>query len=269
MLLLLSRTVLLTTSTAYFCCPTASLLHVLPQPWVKRFKQLATLISQLEQQQAGSTAPQSADSAAAPAASPTQPLLSVLGLTGSTLKLHVSGLQQLQLSAYKIDTELLFTTQPFSDFSSGSSSHAAGDFGGAHGSAPVNRVPPPPRGTSSKAGEGLGRVSYVQPTAQVLVQLQCGDAAMDAASASSSKDGADSSTAVGAVCTSVGDPAGGSSSSGTSGSSSGCGVYECVLEVDRLMQGLQQASVLLEVTGGGLSRSLPRCVGSDCVHTCV
>jgi hypothetical protein len=160
----------------------------------------------------------------------------------------------------------------------------------------VNRVLPPPRGTSSKAGEGLGRVSYVQPTAQVLVQLQCGDAAVDAASASSSQDGVDSSIAVsqsegGALsappaetgstvttgsagaavtikCTPVGGPVGSSSSSKGSGSSNGCGVYECVLEVDRLMPGLQQASVLLEVIGGGLSRSLPRCVRRDGPHAC-
>jgi hypothetical protein len=221
------------------------------QPWAKRLKQLASLISQLEQQQAGGSASASAPAAAAAAgrgeaaattALPPQPLLTVISQQGSTLTLHVAGLTQLQLAAFQIGTELLFTTQPFSSFNTSNTA-----------AAPVTQLP---HRSSHNGGAdaGLGRVSFVQPTAKVPLQLQyTGAGTSSGTGAGSTATGSGLSPSVACVvvpCTSIG----GSSSD----SSSSAGVHECVVDLDAVMPGLRNNSMLLEVTGGGISRTVPR-----------
>lgn len=240
-------------------------------PWAKRFKQLAAMVSQLEQQQAagGATQPTAASAAGAAQGQAAHPVLTVVGLEGSRLKLQVAGMSQLKLSAYEIDAELLFTTQPFSSFSSSSSSGGGG--GGSLGAA--CRLPPHRGGSSppeAPPDSGLGRVSFVQPTAQVSVQLQYGSTAGDPEASSSGADlpaaGVPAVAQAGSAtvsCCAVGAAAAGSSGSAAEAG----GVHECVLDLDGLLPGMQQRSVLLEVTGaGGLSRSLPRFASSLTVH---
>ena len=206
------------------------LLLVLLQPWAKRFKQLGALITQLQQQQAGCNNVAASTADAAPE-EPSQPLLAVVGLEGNKLELHVSGLQRLQLAAYQIDTELLFTTQPFSALNELSSSNAPAPLGPRHSATRTNSV--------AGADGGLGRVSYVQPTAKVQLQLVQAGTAADAAMP----------TVESVQCTPVGVGSGGSSCSS---------VQECVLDLDALMPRLKHTSVLLEVTAGGLTRTVPR-----------
>lgn len=245
------------------CCFAAAHLllhcHLCSQPWAKRFKQLAAMITQLEQQLAagGAALPTAAPAAGAVQAQgqPAHPVLTVVSLEGSRLKLHVAGVTQLKLSAYKIDAELLFTTQPFSSFCSSSSSSAGGGAGtlGSACPLPPHRRPSPPE---AAADGGLGRVSFAQPTAQASVQLQYGGTAADRAAPGSSADSPAGSATV--TCYAMGVTAAGSSGSAAE---AGGAVHECVLDLDALLPGMQQLSVLLEVTGaGGLSRSLPRWV---------
>jgi hypothetical protein len=233
------------------------------QPWRKRFTQLASMVAEVEQQ--STTEPGSSAGslhAAAPtaaAAAAAGPVLSVLSLEGSKLKLQLSGMSTLTLSAYHIDTELLFTTQPFSSLSAAagasqssaiSSTARGGDLAGkVHG-----------------AGSGLGKVAFVQPTACVALQLplQCDTPGVSSAvlstegtggTASSvaemqslpeaSTDGDNAVTASTVASTVVNAP----------GSAGECC---CVLDVDVLMPQLASQSVLLEVAGGGLARTLPR-----------
>jgi hypothetical protein len=246
------------------------LLHcrVPSQPWAKRFKQLAAMVSQLEQQQAAGSAvlPAAASAAGAAQGQAPHPVLTVMSLEGSRLKLQIAGMSQLKLSAYEIDAELLFTTQPFSNFSSSSSSSNVG--GGSLGAAcplPPHRGGSPP--PEAPADGGLGRVSFVQPTAQVSVQLQYGSTAGDPEASGSSADlppAAGVPAVVQAGSATVSCCAVGAAAAGSGGATveAAAGVHECVLDLDVLLPGMQQRSVLLEVTGaGGLSRSLPRWVG--------
>jgi len=141
------------------------------------------------------------------------PVLSILGYHNGLLSVSCQGILRLNISAYQIDTELLFTTVPFSCLtSSGTESSGSMDNAG-HGGA-VNR-----------GGNGLGKVAYVKPSATLAVQLM----------AEHQQQGVQ-----------INSPP----------SNEAC--LTCVLDVDMLMPELAAQSVLLEVTGGGITRTLPR-----------
>jgi hypothetical protein len=164
------------------------------------------------------------------------PMLSVVSLQGSKVKITHRNICELTLSAYHIDTELLFTTQPFSSLSATAAAAAAATGGDAQHSSTGSGL----MRSSSDKNSGLGKVTFVQPSARVVLQLplQPGTAGAAAASAGESKP----STASWAA------------SSAAAGSAAEC----CVLDLDVLTPQLVSQSVLLEVAGGGVTRTLPR-----------
>lgn len=198
------------------------------------------MVAEVEQQLA--TEPDSSGSAltaAAPAAAAGEAavgaaaaagsMLTVLSLEGSKLKLLHRCISQITLSAYLIDTELLFTSQPFSSLSAaGAAPHSSAGTPAAQRGALAGRG----------RGSGLGKVALVQPTARMVLRLPL-------------KEGAAGAMAVPAA------GAGGGTASrvpGAAGSAADC----CILDINALMPQLASQSVLLEVAGGGVTRALPR-----------
>jgi hypothetical protein len=191
---------------------------------------------------ASSGAATQADAAAPDPGAAAGPMLSTISLEGSKLKLTYSGLSQITVSAYHIDTELLFTTQPFSNLSAAAAA--------ANSTAAGSSVSATNSGDNSSAGiagdSGLGKVAFVQPSARVVLQLplQPGTPGAVAKGAVADAAGASSSTTVEVV--------------GPAGSAAvGC----CELDINVLMPQLVAQSVLLEVAGGGLTQTVPRCGG--------
>jgi hypothetical protein len=236
--------------------PTAAVW--LMQSWRKRFAQLANMVAEIEQQQT----PETGSAAASPSAAATTaalgtaaaaagPVLTVLSLEGSKLKLMHNGLTTLTLSAYHIDTELLFTTQPFSSLSAaGGAPNSSVSSSASQGRLLAGRGPEP---------LGLGKVAFVQPTARVVLQLpvQTGTQGVAAVlpTASTGSTASMAEQLQPAAVTDEDKAAAAGSESGAAGSAGGCC---CVLDVDVLMPQLASQSVLLEVASAGVSRTLPR-----------
>jgi hypothetical protein len=246
------------------------------QPWRKRFTQLANMVAEVEQQQSttetGSAAPSlsaasSTAAAAAAAASAAGPVLSAISLEGGKLKLLHSGISTITLSAYHIDTELLFTTQPFSSLSAAA--------GAAHSSAASSTAQGGDvAGHSSANDAGLGKVAFVQPTARVVLQWPleldtpgveavlstpgAGSTAAGTTAAGSTGAGSTEAGSTGAGSTGTGITETGSTASTVAGAAGSAGGCCCALDVDVLMPQLASLSVLLEVAGGGVARTLPR-----------
>lgn len=184
------------------------------QPWRKRFSQLRSLIRELEQQALGQDGTSAAATAAGVDSSDTPPedtavMLSIVSCESGQLKIQHRGLTNVHLSAYQIDTELLFTTQPFSGISNSSSRYNT-------------------RQGSDDAHSGLGKVAFVQPSVRILLPLP------------------QQQTAAAAV--------------GPTQLSGFITAAACTAEIimDDLLPDLQSQSVLLEVSGGGVSRTVPR-----------
>lgn len=199
------------------------------------------MVAEVQQQQqvaTEGTAGPGSSATAATSAAPAAAMLSIASFENGKLRLLYQGISQLTLSAYQIDTELLFTTQPFSSLSAGSGSSGAGAAAAA--ACPLPPLPPG-RGDGDRAAAGdsdggLGKVGFVQPTARVVLQLPLQEGSTASAAAVSEGPSADAAAASGA----------------------GAGVLACVLDVDALLPHLASQSVLLEVSGGGISRTLPR-----------
>lgn len=295
------------------------LCHV-PQPWSKRFEQLHEFVQQVEQQHALSAPTAAASDTEAAASAPpvadgsssSGSMLNILGIeNGSTLRLQFSRLQHLHLSAYQIDTELLFTTQPFSNFSSSTGSSgfdkpaAFSTPAYVHrGTSGVSGMSGSSSGAAAGTASTLGRVSYVQPTARaVLVLMGPQDQPVDAATAphaSTSTGTADTesvATAAAAAAESVAAAAAAPGSimaaselmqhnvlcrpvhtgvseardrtgvagvavAGIAGSNSPAhvhGLWGCDVDLASVLPpGLRHESVVLEVSGAGLSRTVAR-----------
>eukprot|EP00878_Enallax_costatus_P046022 GHUV01055594.1.p1 GENE.GHUV01055594.1~~GHUV01055594.1.p1 ORF type:complete len:495 (+),score=200.81 GHUV01055594.1:412-1896(+) len=202
------------------------------KPWRTRFSQLNSIIKDLEQQQAAAGSDHAATTPG-PAAvddqdvaqEDTAAMLSIISCESGQLKIHYRGVSELYLSAYQIDTELLFTTQPFSSFSDSDSSSRS-----------MKRQR---RETDASLQSSLGKVAFVVPSARMrLALLEQQDAAAAAAAA---KTGPAAAAGTVVPCTAV-------------------------FDVDVLLPELQSQSVLLEVSGGGLSRTVPRFASKLVVH---
>jgi hypothetical protein len=210
------------------------------------------MMSEVEQQsttEAGAAAASLHAAAPKAAAAAAGPVLSVLSLEGSKLKLMLSGMSTLTLSAYHIDTELLFTTQPFSSPSvaAGPTQSSVSHTNTAPGADLAAKV--------HGADSGLGKVAFVQPTARVVLQLplQSDTPGVAAVTTATPGTGSAASRVREAVL-----PDASTDEESAANAAGSAGECCCVLTVDVLMPQLASQSVLLEVAGGGLARTLPR-----------
>eukprot|EP00879_Flechtneria_rotunda_P002126 GHRR01002308.1.p1 GENE.GHRR01002308.1~~GHRR01002308.1.p1 ORF type:complete len:2960 (+),score=1151.97 GHRR01002308.1:374-9253(+) len=224
--------------------------------WRKKFAALEGVLTELEQYNTaaatGATVQQHAvpgstahsDSAAATVGVDNS-MLSITITDGRYLHVQYRQLTDIHLSAYQIDTELLFTTQPFSALTSYSSSSGGitGKLAGNNAFGSSKRASDtPPSGTQEGGSDDLGKVAYVQPTRKMRLQL--------------SEHGATTSGAAAAS----GQAAGGSAEVG------GDGVTSAVFDLDALLPDLASRSVLLEIAGGGITRTLPRFASRLVMH---